>query len=406
MSYLIHVLHYFSIFHTVSLKPEQDNTQKPPDYDSIDLHNCNPSDIIKGFNKVKKKLVDYIDLENGLLEELCQQGIIIKSLLPEVQNVESLNDDVLAENLDSNKALNKDILDRIAESINDKSKIWTAPKFIEALCKCDQRHIARYIIAAGRKTESVERPLPIELWKVIADNLCCLKKLIDTDKQDFLLQLVQAKCIGSKHKENVGKCEHKEHKAKALLKILKRRRYKDFSSFIYCLKKTKQDSLAKVLETGGVGRIEVQLNERSDWKEIEKEILKQLEGLDDEDNKSELSPDQREMIKKILAELAEYDIDFIGACHGPPNTGSISVFLQVRKGDPYSVLMGSWKSELLKGTLENMFQELLKNSSLLRIPNRSPLVKHVAITELPSVRHGAGKPISFHTKFFSTETIY
>ena len=103
----------------------------------------------------------------------------------------------------------------------------TSKQFIEALRQDEQDHIAKFIVTAGCETKSDERLLPRELRGIIDDNMFCLEKLIDTEKRDLLHQLVQEKCITSRHRDRVIKSKP-EDRAYELLIILKRRRYKDY----------------------------------------------------------------------------------------------------------------------------------------------------------------------------------
>ena len=180
-------------------------------YDEVDLKNCQPSDIIKGFRGVQSKgpdLEDYIDPENGLLNRIYNQKIIDNSEI-----------DILTKIAPYQK-LNGDLLRRIDVKINSISK-----QFIEALHQDEQDHIAKFIVTAGCETDSDERLLPRQLRKVIDDNMFCLEKLIDTEKRALELKLVTANCITSRHRERLihSKPEEKAHE---LLIIIQRRRYR------------------------------------------------------------------------------------------------------------------------------------------------------------------------------------
>ena len=354
-------------------------------YDSLDLQTCNPSDIIQGFEGVKsngKELEDYIDPENGLLTSLGRRRIIEDSEIDDLEKIVPY------------QTRNEKLLRKITLKMNTNSK-----QFIEALCEDEQDHIAKFIVTAGCKTDSDERLLPRELRKVIDDNMFCLEKLIDTEKRDLELKLVTANCITSRHRERLIHFKP-EDKAHELLIILQRRRYKDFFSFMECLRKTMQNNIVKILEKGGVTEIQVQLERRSDWRTIELELIKKLTGLVNEDNESELSVDQRKIVDEILAELAKQDIYFIGTCPRTSNTGSISVFLQSEKDDPSSVLTSRCEPESLKTTLQKLFQSLL--------PDKPPLVKKVTTGE-HSIRHpvieqNKGKLTSIFILLFSTDS--
>ena len=255
-------------------------------YDEVDLKNCHPSDIIRGFKEVQSKgsdLEDYIDPENGLLNRLYNQRIIDNSEVDILQKIKPYQN------------LNGEILRRIDSKIYSISK-----QFIQALCQDEQDHVAIFIVTAGCESDSDERLLPRELRKVIDDNMFCLVKLIDTEKHDLVYKLVAGNCITSRHREKVihSKSEDKAHE---LLIILQRRRYKDFFNFMECLRKTMQHNMVKILEKGGVTEIKVQLlQERTDRINIEAELVRKLTGYVDEDKASGLSEDQKQIVDALL----------------------------------------------------------------------------------------------------------
>ena len=263
-------------------------------YDKVDLKNCQPSDIIRGFKEVQSKgsdLEDYIDPENGLLNRLYNQQIIDNSEVDILKKITPYQN------------LNGELLRRI------DLKIYTISKnFIQALCQDEQDHIAKFIVTAGCETDSDERLLPRELRKVIDDNMFCLEKLIDTEKRDLLHQLVRAKSITSRHRDRVIHSKQ-EDKAYELLIIIQRRRYRDFLKFIECQKK----NIVNILERGRVTEIKIQFQEkRGDNRKLVAELIKKLRGYADENNDSDLDGDQKKMVIEFLAELAENGICFIG----------------------------------------------------------------------------------------------
>ena len=197
----------------------------------------------------------------------------------------------------------------------------------------------------------------------------CFEKLIDTEKRDLLHKLVQANCITSGHRDRVI-CSKPEDRAYELLIILQRRRYKDYFNFMDCLRKTMQQNMVKILEKGGVTAVNVQLlQEREDKRDIEAELVNKLTRYIDEGSESELSDDQRNPIHKLLAELQDNDICFIGSCTS--NSG-LSMFFQGETDDSSSALNNGCESGSLKNKLESWFR------SSLEIPERwPPLVKEV-----------------------------
>ena len=254
-------------------------------------------------------------------------------------------------------------------------------QFIEALCQDEQDHIAKFIVTAGCETDSDERLLPRELREVIDKNMFCLGKLIDTEKLDFLMKLVTAKCIRARHRDKVKNCDQ-DDKAYELCKIIQRRRYKDFVNFMDCLRKSMQKNIAKILEKGGVTEIKVELfKEQNNKRGIEAELIRKLTGYIDEDKASDLSEYQIKIVNEILAELAENDIEFIGTCTGT-GKGSMSMFLQGRQDDPLPVLNDGCKSGALKVTLEELFRSLLEIKD-----SWPPLVKDVTTGQHSNKHH-------------------
>ena len=368
-------------------------TQIFQNYDAVNLMNCLPSDIIRGFQEVQNKgrdLEDYIDPENGLLDRLLNQRIIKHFEIDILQKMKPY------------QTLNGELLRRIDIKMKKFSK-----QFIEALCQDEQDHIAKFIATAGCETKSGERLLPRELRKVIDDNMFCLGELIDIEKHDLVYKLVAGNCITSRHRDRVIRSKP-EDKAYELLIILQRRRYEDFVNFMKCLRKTMQNNIVKILEKGGVTEIKVQmLQERTDRKNIETELIRKLTGYVDEDKARDLSEDQKQIVDELLAELAENDICFIGTCTGT-SKASISMFLQGGRDDSLRVLNEGCETGSLKDKLETGFR------SLLKIPDSEPpLVKEVTTGQhsnrhhvTTEIGHNSGKWISYVLRFVNTTSTH
>ena len=354
----------FSMFHTVKHR----KAHIFQNYDSIDLENCQPSDIISGFKAVKSKgpdLEDCIDPENGLLYRLLDHKIINNSEFESLTMIKPYN------------MLNGELLRRIAINIDSTSK-----QFIKALCQDEQDHIAKFIVTAGCETASDERLLPRELRKVIDDNMFCLEKLIDAKKRDLLHQLVRAQCITSRHRDRVIDSKP-EDKAYELLKIIQRRRYRDFLKFMECQK----NDIAKILEKGGVTEIKIEFQPEGNNKQIVAELMKQLKGcVDDDRNLGEDQRDEKKMVIEFLVELAEKGICFIGVYQEASTSNShLTMLFQGGEEDPFPVLKSSCESGLLNDKLEKGFR------SLLKIPNNwPPLVKMVTMGK-HSLKHYVNK---------------
>ena len=348
-------------------KPRKIEPMEKQQYDKIDVKKSHPSDIVIGFKEVHSgpDLTDYIDPENGLLDKLGTHKIIDNSeinMLEEITPYQTRNGKLL----------------RIIEMNIDS----TSKPFISALCEDEQDHIAKFIVTAGCKTDSEERLLPRELRKVIDDNMFCLEKLVDTDKRELLMKLVTANCIRSRHRDRVMNFKPDEEKAYQLLIIIQRRRFRDFSNFMECLRKSLQRNVVKVLEKGGVTEIKIQLlQERIDKRIIAAELIRKLTGCVDETDASDFSEDQKKIVHEFLEELEENDIHFIGTCTVTAESDSVSLFFQGENEDSIGLLKSGCESGSLKDRLEKLLRVLID------IPDTwPPLVKQVT-TEKHSNRH-------------------
>ena len=264
-----------------------------------DPEHMSSSIIIQGFNEVSqgRDLEDYMDPENGLLRRFSENDIIAHSEMKDLQVIKPY------------QLLNGELLNRIRPNVDS-----ICHQFMKALRDDEQGHIAKFIISSGRNTDSDDRLLPRKLREVIDDNMFCLQKLIDTEKNDFVLKLVRDKCITSRHRDRVIRSKV-EDKAYELLIILQRRRYIDFVNFMDCLRKTMQNNIAKVLERGGVTEIKVRLLQaRDDKRDIAAELVNKLTGYADEEHKNDLNDDQQRIISDLLSELEANEIYFVGTC--------------------------------------------------------------------------------------------
>ena len=106
-----------------------------------------------------------------------------------------------------------------------------------------------------------------------------------------------------------------------------------------------------------------------------------MRGYVDEDIESDLDGDQKTMVIKFLAELAENGICFIGIC--PETTSSdndLSIFFQGERDDSFQVLKKGCESGTLKAKLEALIRSLIPD----RLP---PLVKEVKTGEHSNKHH-------------------
>ena len=100
---------------------------------------------------------------------------------------------------------------------------------VKPLEENDQQHIVMYIMSAGQDSDSEDRVLDREEIAMIDDNMFCLVNLIDPYRRNFLNRLVKKTCITIRHREKIEKFPEASKKVEELLKIIKRRRYRDLS---------------------------------------------------------------------------------------------------------------------------------------------------------------------------------
>ena len=326
---------------------------------------------ITGFREVLSSLALYLDPENGLLPRLKFKGIITDveySMLEEFKS-------------DSTKTY-MDLNDELLFKYIDPKFGTVCHLFCKALEENDQQHIVKHIMSAGQDSDSEDRVLNCEEISIIDNNMFCLVNLINPYRRNFLYRLLAKQCITNRHKEKIEKFPEASMKMDELLKIIKRRRYRDFRNFKVCLHDTMQHKLVDILEQGGIVTVRVKLHKREDRKVIESKLVKLVTGYVDENDEIDktLTSEQVEFIKEILRDLEEYDIQLIG------NSAwrSIAVFFQCKTEHSFITFERLYSSGQLKVILERLFRYLLQFEE-----DQSELIKEVSINtgRLNSQRH-------------------
>ena len=316
---------------------------------------------VSGFRKVLSSLSLYLDPEYGLLPCLKFKGIITDV---EYRLLEDFKSDPSKTYIDLNYELLLKYIDPNIESC--------CLKFFEALKENDQQHIVLYIKSGGEVADYEDRVLNRDEIAMIDDNIFCLVKLIDPFRSQFLYKLVSKQCITYPQQEKIKQIPDIVRKGEELLKIMKRRTYKDFRNFKMCLHDTMQHKLVDILEKGGIVTVRVKLQKREDRKVIESKLIKLVTGYVDETDEIDktLTPEQVEFIKELLKELEEFDIQLIG------NSAwrSIAVFFKCKTEHSFVVFERLYTSGQLKVILERLFRCLLRFQE-----DQSELIKEVSV---------------------------
>ena len=302
---------------------------------------------ITGFQQVRSRLASYLDPEYGLLPCLKYKGIITD------EEYRSL-DDFKSDSTKTYMELNDELLTMYIDPKFETCCLM----FCEALKENDQEHIVKYIMSAGHDSDSDDRVLNCEEIAIIDNNMFCLVNLINPYRRNFPYRLVAKQCITNRHKEKIEKFPEASMKMDELLKIIKRRRYIDFRNFKVCLHDTMQHKLVDILEQSGIVTVRVKLHKREDRKVIESKLIKLVTGYVDETDEidTQLTPEQVDVIKEILRDLKEFDIQLIG------NSAwrSIAVFFQCKTEHSFVVFERLYASGQLKVILERLFRCLLQ----------------------------------------------
>ena len=311
----------------------------------MNLDNPTLTDIakyIKGFEKVRTKLDGYIDPLNRL--PFC---FVDKEIMTYEE----------AEKIELSKPETIEIVAKMNECLKKDPK--NCLPILKALIENDQTHIAKFIVSSGMNTGSSDRVLQQVEKEAIDGNMFCLEKLVRPRVNDFLVLLVELKCITANHKNWIIVWEKEKKDVYQLFEILKRRSFRHFTDFLSCLQGTGHAIIVDVLNKGGVVEITNHLKgieHRSDRKTIEKGIIAQLCGYKDSQHENKLNDEQQVFIEKLFNHLnqKENKIKFIG-CY---TTKSIALYFQCGTDVSQEWLVKFCENGQMKEELKTLFQLL------------------------------------------------
>ena len=314
--------------------------------DEMNLDNPTSKEIakyIKGFEKVRSKLKDYVDPLNEL--PFCFVD----------------NEIMTYEEADAIERLKPHTILKIVSKMNEylKKDPTNCLPILKALVENDQTHIAKFIVSSGENMSSPDRVLKKVEKDAIDGNMFCLEKLVRPRVIDFVVLLVELKCITANHKNWIFDSEKEKKDVYYLFDILKRRSFRHYTDFLSCLQEAGHTIILDVLKKGGVVEITSHLKGieiLSDRESVEKGIIAQLCGYIDTQQENSFNEAQKSFLDKLIALLNEKKnkIKFI-ACYP---TNSIALFFQCDSYVSQEWLVNFCENGGLKKELKTLFQLL------------------------------------------------
>ena len=283
--------------------------------------------IKSNFTKIKQNL----DPRYGLLDTLYEKDILDFKTRTEISswsNSEDCCDKLLVHLIDSEHGTGESLSGFKEILSNDYSwiynMIWGDPKDV---------------------SNENNRPLFKHEKRRITGNHRYLIKLIDPHKHDFLSLLLEKDCITLSHYEKLISFNKTEEMNSELLKIMMRRSFVHFLSFIECLKETLQYNLGQILETNKIA-LSMQVDLKN--KKLEEQIASVLTGtveLDDLD----LDEAGKKLVRDILKSLKEKRLVTVGGVFG-----SLTVYILLMSTEAVDELEMLYNTKELETSLRTI----------------------------------------------------
>lgn len=181
---------------------------------------------------LRTNLTSIIDVDNGLLDELCRHCALNGDQVEAIKN--------------------EDTHERRASMLTNEIIHMPGHQLetlLQLLCKTQQQHVANYIRANGdlRSLGEFQKPLHIcDEWQVILNNWNELIEALDF-RCGLLDAMLSAGCIHDRLKDKIESQKEELLKKERCLQMLERRSMYDYKKFINCLVKTKQRAVLSLL---------------------------------------------------------------------------------------------------------------------------------------------------------------
>jgi len=187
-------------------------------------------DVIANIKTLRNKLLTIIDIDHGLLDHLHSFNILTEKQVGDVQSKPT-----------------KSAVNLLLDYIIDMSSIEQCEKFLLALEKTHQKHVANFIQNNGNPGNcSNDWPLLESTSWGMFGHYQTFMELTDTTN-GLLDELVSADCISLRQAERIATCRTDFSKNSTLLNIVQRGSNANYDKLIECLLKTKQYVVAAEL---------------------------------------------------------------------------------------------------------------------------------------------------------------
>jgi hypothetical protein len=189
------------------------------------------SEIIQ---RLRGNLTNIVDIDHGLLDELCAVDVITHDQVDEVRSERTPNS-------------------RVEQLLNFVVKMSDAQQeqFLVALNKTQQTHVSEYIRAGGDLKNLNKDNWPLWLCgeiRMLNKNLATLTETIDL-KCGLLDELFAEGCINRQQMKAIKTQKTDAAQNGLLLNMMYRKSLADFNKLLRCLEKTKQPYIVSLLSS-------------------------------------------------------------------------------------------------------------------------------------------------------------